>query len=108
VAIDHLDLVKLAGLEQLFPQGWRDELARRIRLQLGGHIPAISLPVEVSQSVDLPAVADGPIRIQGARLPLEVAVSEVLTGPGQLWVAIRVEPGDFEKIGESDEAQDDP
>lgn len=108
VAIDHLDLVELAGLERLLPQGRRDELARTVRLQLDGRIPEISLPVEVSQSVDLPAVTDGPIRIQGARLPLEVAVSEVLAGPGQLWVAIRVSPGEFDKRHESDEAQNAP
>ena len=108
VAIDHLDLVRLAGLEQLISQGRRDELARRIRLQLDGRIPEISLPVEVSRSVDLPALSDGPIRIQGARLPLEVAVSEVLTGPGQLWVAIRVEPGEIEKIDESRAAEGEP
>jgi hypothetical protein len=99
VAVEHLDLLELAGLERLIGQGRRDELARSIRLQLDGHIPQITLPVEVQQSLEIPALDEGPVRIQGATLPLEVAVSDVLAGPGQLWVAIHVEPGEFIKAG---------
>jgi hypothetical protein len=93
VAIDHVDLVKMAGLEKFIGKGSLDELARTVRKQLEGHVPEVQIPVKIEQGIELPSIADGPVLIQGARMPLEVAVADVLAGGGRLWVAVSVVPG---------------
>jgi hypothetical protein len=95
VAVDHIDLLKMAGLEQFLSGGTVDELARTVRMQLAGQIPEIQIPVKVEQGVALPTVTDGPVRLQGATLPLAVSVSGVLAGQGLLWIGIKVELGEL-------------
>jgi len=72
-----------------------------VRIQLQGKLPIIQIPVRVQQSIALPAVTDGPVTIDGARMPLEVGVSRVFAGQGQLWVGVSVRPGDFVKTKEA-------
>jgi hypothetical protein len=101
VAIDHVDLVKMAGLERFVGGGSLDELARAVRKELEGRLPLVRIPVKIERGVELPSVSDGPVQIQGARMPLEVAVADVFAGNGRLWVAVRVVPGDLVKTGGS-------
>ena len=82
VAIDHVDLVKMAGLEKFIGEGSLDELARTVRKQLEGHVPEVQIPVKIEQGIELPSITDGPVLIQGARMPLEVAVADVFAGGG--------------------------
>ena len=97
VAIDHVDLVKMAGLEKFIGKGSLDELARTVRKQLEGHVPEVQIPVKIEQGIELPSITDGPVLIQGARMPLEVAVADVFAGGGLLWVAVKVVPGELVK-----------
>jgi hypothetical protein len=99
VAVDHVDLVQMAGLEKFIAGGSLNELARTVRLQIGPRLPSLQIPVKIEQAVELPSITDGPVRIQGARMPLEVAVADVLAGQGVLWVAVRVVPGELTKVG---------
>jgi hypothetical protein len=95
IALDHVDLVQVAGLEQFIPDASRNELARTVRMQLAGHLPELQIPVRIEQAVELPSVTDGPVRIRGARMPLEVTIAGVFTGRGLLWIAVRVVPGEL-------------
>jgi hypothetical protein len=95
IALDHVDLVQMGGLEQYIPGGSLNELARTVRKQLEGHLPVVQIPVKIEQGIDLPSVTTGPVRIRGARMPLEVTVADVLAGQGVLWVAVRVVPGEL-------------
>jgi hypothetical protein len=97
VSIDHIELLKVAGLEAFLSGDTVDELARTLRVQLAGQIPEIQIPVSVEQRVELPTVADGPVRLQGATFPLAASVSDVFAGEGQLWIGIRVELGEAVK-----------
>ena len=97
VALDHVDLVRMGGLEQFIPAGSMNELARSVRQRIEPRLPILQIPVKVEQSVDLPDVTSGPVRIQGARMPLEVSVADVFAGSGNLWVAVRVVPGALTK-----------
>ena len=97
IAIDHVDLVKMAGLERFVGGGSLDELGRVVRKQLAGRLPEVQIPVKIEQGIELPSVTDGPVLIQGARMPLAVAVADVFAGNGLLWVAVRVVPGDLVK-----------
>jgi hypothetical protein len=100
VALDHVDLVQMGGLERYIPGGSLNELARTVRKQLEPHLPAIQIPVKIEQGVELPSVTRGPVLIQGARMPLAVSVADVFAGHGILWVAVRVVPGELARIAE--------
>jgi hypothetical protein len=97
VAIDHVDLVKMAGLEKFIGAGSLDALARTVRKHLEGHVPEVQIPVKIEQGIELPSVTQGPVLIQGARMPLEVAAADVFAGGGLLWVAVKVVPGELVK-----------
>jgi hypothetical protein len=97
VAVDHVDIKRIAGFESFLPGGSLDELARAVRLQLAGRIPDLAIPVRVEQRIDFPALTDGPVRTDAASLPLAAAVSQVFAGRGRLWVSLSVKPGDVVK-----------
>ncbi len=66
-----------------------------MRIEIGAKLPTIRIPVKVQEAIAFPAVTDGPVRVAGARMPLEVAVSQVVAARGRLWVSVRVTPGAF-------------
>ena len=106
IVVDHIGIEKAAGIETLMSGSTLDELARMIRLQLEGQLPPIQIPVKVQQSIELPAVTNGPVRIDGASMPIAANVSQVLAGQGRLWVAIHFQPGDLVKTKDAPEVQD--
>ncbi len=101
IAVDHIGIEKAAGLEQVLSGSTMDEAARLVRLQIEGQLPPIQIPVKVQQSIDLPAVTNGPVRIDGARMPLQVAVSQVTAGQGRILIGVHFQPGDFVKTGDA-------
>ena len=106
IAVDHIGIEKAAGLEQVLSGATMDEVARLVRLQLVDRLPPVQIPVKVQQSIDLPAVTSGPVRIDGARMPLQASVSQVLAGQGMLWIAVHFQPGDLVKTADAPEAGD--
>jgi hypothetical protein len=106
IAVDHIGIEKAAGLEQLLSGSTMDEAARLVRLQLTDRLPPVQIPVKVQQSIDLPAVTSGPVRIDGARMPLQASVSRVVAGQGRLWVAVHFQPGDLVKTADAPEVGD--
>jgi hypothetical protein len=106
IVIDHLGIEKAAGLESVLSGATLDELARTIRLQLKDELPPIQIPVKLQQSVDLPAVTNGPVRIDGASMPIEVAVSRVFAANGNLWIAVHFAPGELVKTKDAPPAGD--
>ncbi len=106
VAVDHVGIEKAAGIESILSGATLDEVARIVRLQVKDKLPPIQIPVRVQQSIDLPAVTRGPVRIDGARMPLQVAVSQAVAGQGRLWIAIHFQPGDVVKTKDAPEAGD--
>jgi hypothetical protein len=106
IAVDHIDIQKAAGVETILSGAALDKVARAIRLQIADKLPPIEIPVKVQQSIELPAVTSGPVRINGARMPIAASVSRVLAGQGRLWVAIHFEPGEIVKTQDAPEAAD--
>jgi hypothetical protein len=106
IAVDHLGIETAAGIEQVLGGSRMDEVARLLRLQVEGRLPPIQIPVKVQQTIDLPAVTTGPVRIHGATMPIQATVSQVLAGQGQLWISVRFRPGDFSRTVEAPEAGD--
>ena len=101
IAVDHIGIEKAAGIERVLAGSTLDEAARLVRLQIKDRLPPIQIPVKVQQSIDLPAVTQGPVRIDGARMPLQVAVSQVAAGQGKLWIAVHFQPGDLVKTADA-------
>ncbi len=99
IVVDHVDLLKMAGLENFLGGGTVDALARTLRKQLAGRLPKIQIPVKIEQAVELPSITHGPVRLQGASMPLAVSVADVVAGQGLLWIAINVVPGELVKTG---------
>lgn len=106
IAVDHLTIEKAGGLETLLGQSTLDEAARAVRLRLAGRLPTIQIPVKLQQSVELPAVTHGPVRIDGAAMPLQVSVSQVTAGRDELWIAVHFVPGELTKTQDAPEAGD--
>jgi hypothetical protein len=97
VAVDHVGLLKLGGLEKFLGEGRVDELARTVRKRLAEQLPKVQIPVKIEQAIDFPSVTQGPVRLQGASMPLAVSVVDVVAGQGLLWIAIGVTPGELVK-----------
>lgn len=106
VSADHLAIEEATGLSQLLSGATLDEVARSVRLEIKDQLPAIQIPVKVQQQIDFAPVTDGPVRIGGARLPLEVAVSQVSAARGRLWVSVSVRPGALVKLADAPEVAD--
>jgi hypothetical protein len=106
ISVDHLSLESVGGIEQLMSGATLDEVGRMIRMQIKDSLPQIQIPVKVQQSIELPAVTRGPVRLEGARMPLQVAVSQVLAGQGILWIAVHFQPGDLVKTADAPEVAD--
>ena len=106
IAVDHIGIERAAGVEQLLGGAAMDEVARLVRVQLEGRLPPIQIPVKVQQIIELPAVTAGPVRIDGASMPLQVAVSRVFAGQGRLWIGVSVRPGELVKTKDAPAAGD--
>ena len=101
VAADHLTIEQATGLSQLLSGSTLDEVARLVRREIEGQLPAIQIPVKLQQQIAFPAITQGPVRIAGARMPIEVVVSQVLATQGNLWIAVKVTPGEFVKTADA-------
>lgn len=97
LALDHLTIEQASGAEALVSGSTLDELARTLRLQLAPRLPAIEVPVRVQQLIELPAVTEGPVRLVGAALPLQVGISRAFAGQGRLWIGVQLRPGEIVK-----------
>lgn len=106
IAVDHITIEKAGGLETFLSKSTLDEAARAVRLRLAGQLPTIQIPVKLQQSVELPAVTHGPVRIDGAAMPIQVNVSQVTAGRDELWIAVHLAPGELTKTTSAPEAGD--
>ena len=97
ITADHVDIEKAAGLEALLSEATRDEASRAIRHRIQQQLPRLVIPVRIEEGLEFPAVTRGPVRLAATSMPLAVAVSAVYTGPGQMWVALRIQPGAFRR-----------
>ena len=96
LAADHLTIAEATGLASYLSGETLNELARRVRLETSRQLPEVRIPVSVQQAIDLPAVAEGPVRIAASRLPLSVSISQVVAARGRLWISVHVAPGTLE------------
>lgn len=77
-----------ANAIQRFVRGNRDAL--------GALVPDLDLPVRLDQAIEFGALDDGVVRTRPGRLPLAVAVAEVLPFAGRLWVFVDLRAGPWQ------------
>ena len=97
VAVDHIEIARIAGMEGFLSGATLDDVAMLVREQAIGQLPSIEIPVRVQQQVDIPAIEDGPVRLEGGRLPISAKVSRVFAGNQRLWIAIGLSVGEVSK-----------
>jgi len=93
IAIDHIDVAEAAGLEGMLGGGVIRYLGAKGREILQEAIPAIEVPVTLSQAIPVPAVQDKGVRLGALEVPLEVSVERVLAAGGKLWVSFDARVG---------------
>lgn len=106
IAVDHIGIKDVTGIGQILSGSSLDEVARLVRLEIKDRLPGLQIPVKVQQNIEFPAVTQGPVRIDGARMPLQVSVSQITAGQGNLWIALHFEPGAFMKTADAPAASD--
>ena len=97
VGIDYVDVERAAGLEDLLGGRMLEQVGEKGRETLRALLPPIEIPVRLEPNLSFDEVSQGPVAIQGARLPLQVTVSQVLALGGRLWVSLEARPGAFQK-----------
>jgi hypothetical protein len=67
-------------------------------------LPALRVPVRLDPEVRIKAITKGPIRVEGGRLPLTLAVAHVIALNGRLWVLLDAGAEPWERVvgGEED------
>jgi hypothetical protein len=98
ISADHLEIEQVSGIESLLSGSTLDDVARLVLQEAASQLPTIEIPVRVREDIDIPAVTDGPVRINGARLPVRASVSRVFAASQRLWIGIHVEVGQMGKI----------
>jgi hypothetical protein len=98
IVADHLEIERASGLESLLSGSTLDDVARLVRIEIAAQLPTIEIPVRVQQDITIPAVADGPVRITAARLPVRASVSRVFAANKRLWIGLHVELGAMGKV----------
>ncbi len=98
IVADHLEIERASGLESLLSGSTLDDVARLVLVEIASQLPTIEIPVRVQQDIDIPAVTDGPVRINGARLPVRASVSRVFAANKRLWIGLHVEVGQMGKV----------
>jgi hypothetical protein len=93
IAIDHIDVAEAAGLEGVLGGGVIRYLGVKGREILQQAIPAIEVPVTLSQAVPVPAVEEKGVRLGALEVPLDVSVERVLAAGGKLWVSFDAKVG---------------
>jgi hypothetical protein len=93
IAIDHIDVAEAGGLEGILGGGAIRYLGSKGREILQAAIPAIEVPVTLSQAVPIPAVEEKGVRLGALEVPLDVSVERVIAAGGKLWVSFDAKVG---------------
>lgn len=94
MSADHFEIEEASGIDALLSGASLADVAALAREALDAQLPSIEIPVRVQENVDIPAITDGPVRFDSARLPLKVTVSRVLATEQRLWVSLHVDIGE--------------
>ena len=93
IALDHIELVQAGILEDVLGRGGKQLLADKGRDRLQEALPKIEVPVALARRIRIPAIDEGPVRLDSLEVPLNMSVERVIAAGGKLWVTLNAEVG---------------
>jgi hypothetical protein len=93
IAIDHIELLQAGILEGILGHGGKKFLAEKGKPLLQDALPQLEVPVALGQSIHVPAIEEGAIRLDPLVIPLHLSVARVPATGGKLWVTLNAEVG---------------
>lgn len=93
IAIDHFELLQAGVLENILGSGGKKFLAEQGREILQDAIPNIEIPVALRQNINIPAIAEGGIKLDSLIIPLDLSVNRFIAAGGKLWVTLTATVG---------------
>jgi hypothetical protein len=95
VTLDHVDLERVGAgvMEDGFARSLVEGLGGRGLGALGEVVPPLEIPVRLERAIESRGLADGPVRVAAARLPLHTTAKAVAPVAGRLWIVLEVTAG---------------
>jgi hypothetical protein len=100
VDISHFKLIE-SSLADVAGQVLEDLVSGHLD-KLQGVIPDLEIPVRLEQSIEIGGLEEGVVVTKPGRLPLEIAVADVLPVNERLWVLLDVKAGPWQRGGEKE------
>lgn len=106
IALYHFEIERLqsGGIAQDMVRNVVEAFGQQSLEALSEALPALRVPVRLDPEVRIKAITKGPIRVEGGRLPLTLAVAHVIALNGRLWVLLDAGAEPWERVvgGEED------
>jgi hypothetical protein len=93
IAIDRVELLEAGVLENVLGPGGKKFVSEKGRDVLKDALPVLQVPVALAQNVRVPAIVEGPVRLDSLRIPLNLSVERVLAAAGKLWLTLNADVG---------------
>lgn len=93
IAIDDFQLLQAGILDDVLGRGGKKLVSRRGREVLQDALPTLNVPVALAQQIRIPAVLNGPVRLDSLSVPINLSVERVLAAGGKLWLTLDAKVG---------------
>ena len=99
VMIDYIDVpaAQSGGKDAKALAALAEQLAGQNLRTLEAMVPPVAIPVRLQQTLDVPGLDDGPVRVRPGRLPIQGSVARVVPLSGRLWVLLAVKVGPWQQ-----------
>lgn len=88
IAIDRVELLEAGLMENVLGAGGKKFVSEKGRDLLKDALPVLHVPIALAQNIRVPAIDDGPVRLDSLRIPLKLSVERVLAAAGKLWLTL--------------------
>lgn len=93
IAIDRVEVLEAGLLETVLGPGGKKFVSEKGRDLLKDALPVLHVPVALAQNLRVPAIVEGPIRLDSLRIPLNLSVERVVATAGKLWLTLNADVG---------------
>jgi hypothetical protein len=93
IAIDDVELLEAGMLDDVLGRGGKKFVSDKGRDLLKDQLPVLNVPVALAQNIRVPALVEGPVRLDSLRIPLQLSVERVLAAGGKLWLTLNADVG---------------
>jgi hypothetical protein len=93
IAIDQVEVLEAGRFENVLGRSGKKLLSKQGRPMLQEALPTLHVPVALAQKIRIPAIQEGPVRLDSLTIPLRMSVEGVLAAGHKLWVYLDAEVG---------------